>query len=206
MWEQWRLIKKKKENTDTLDSTGRSMFRQTSQAVTKRRCSISTAFTKKKRLPAFHGWTFSWSSCTAVGGKTNTPSGSTYRKELECSGRFCIGSYLLQIRWVVTRSEQSIQARSEWFLLQRREDVERSKEGVERDSFNWQRSQREVYRSQKWGGVGKTLKRGVPQWNERGIGKSQRDKHARMRFNVQLLFALLWKAELFSGGELYPVL
>lgn len=61
----------------TLDSTGRWTLRQSSQVVTSRRWSTSTAFTYKKRLPARHGCTFSWSSCTAAGGKTNTPSGST---------------------------------------------------------------------------------------------------------------------------------
>ena len=66
--------------THTLDSTGRWTLRQMSQAVTSRRFSTSTAFTYRKRLPARHGWSFSWSSCTAAGGKTNTPSGSTYRE------------------------------------------------------------------------------------------------------------------------------
>lgn len=35
---------------------------------------------------------------------------------------------------------------------------------------------------------------------------TERQKHVRMRFTVQLLFNLLRKAKLFSGGERYPVL
>lgn len=42
-----------------------------------RRCSASTALTNRKRPPARHGCTCSCSSCTAAGGRTNTPSGST---------------------------------------------------------------------------------------------------------------------------------
>lgn len=67
--------------THTLDSTGRWTLRQSSQAVTSRRCSTSTAFTYKKRLPARHGCNFNWSSWSAAGGRRNTPAGSTYRKE-----------------------------------------------------------------------------------------------------------------------------
>lgn len=33
-----------------------------------------------------------------------------------------------------------------------------------------------------------------------------RHEDVRMRFSAQLLFNLLRKAKLFSGGELYPVL
>lgn len=40
----------------------------------------------------------------------------------------------------------------------------------------------------------------------RGRKVTERQKDVRMRFTVQLLFNLLRKAKLFSGGELYPVL
>ncbi len=88
----------------TLDSTGRWTLRQSSQAVTSRRWSISTAFTYKKRLPARHGCTFSWSSCTAAGGKTNTPSGSTYGEDMAVKGDWVwqLVVEMLLIGWVVS--------------------------------------------------------------------------------------------------------
>lgn len=62
-----------------MDRTGRCTLRQSSQAVRSRCCSTSTALTYRKRPPVRHGCAFSWSSCSAAGGRTNTPSGSTCR-------------------------------------------------------------------------------------------------------------------------------